>query len=160
MAVFHYVMLRAFAHETEDPARVKGALRTAAQDDRIVPKETFADGSHGNRIVILESEVKSAPAVKRLFAQLAADDPEGFRHVVQTARERVDEHLNLHFRLDKQEAAQGRLRIAGDDDAITVRGKIRSFESKRSAASLETPLRDLQAFLLGVGRAPASDAGQ
>lgn len=156
MAVFHYVMLRAFAHETEDPARVKAALRLASQDERIQPKETFADGSHGNRILILESEVKSAPAVKRMFAQLAADDPEGFAHVVRTARERVDEHLNLYFRLDKQQAAQGRLRIAADDDAITVRGKIRSFESKRSAASQESPRRELDEFLLGVTPAPSA----
>lgn len=143
-------MLRAFAHETEDPAKVKDALRAAAQDERIAPKETFVDGSHGNRIVILESEVKSAPAVKRMFAQLAADDPEGFAHVVRTARERIDDHLNLHFRLDKQEAARGRLRVASDDDAITVRGKLRSFESKRSASSHEGPIRDLETFLLGV----------
>lgn len=154
MAVFHYVMLRAFAHETEDPARVKDALRVAANDDRVVPRETFAEGSHGNRIVILESEVKGAPAMKRMFAQLASDDPEGFQHVVRSARERVDEHLNLHFRLDKQEAAQGRLRLASDDDAITVRAKLRSFEPKRSAPSHEGPMRDLEAFLLGV-RPPA-----
>ena len=150
MAVFHYVHLRAFSHETEDPARVVAALRHAAQDERVSFSETRVDGSHGNRIVILDGEVKNAAAQKRLFAALARDDPEGFAHVVATLRERVDENLNLHFRLDKQEAFAGRVSLAKDDDAITIRGKIRSFESKRSGAGAEATLPDVEAFLEGA----------
>ena len=149
MAVFHYVQLRAFAHETEDPAKVKAALQNASHDGKAAVSETKVEGSHGNRILILETDVKSAPAAKELFASLARDDPRGFRHVVATARERVDENLNFHLRLDKQEAYSGRLVLASDDDAITVRGKIRSFESKRSAAGLESSLQRLEAFLSG-----------
>lgn len=149
MAVFHYVHFRAFAHETEDPAKVKAALVHAAHDERMPVSETKVEGSHGNRILILETDVKSAPAAKQLFGALARDDPRGFEHIMRTARERVDENLNFHFRLDKQAALGGRLVLASDDDAITVRAKIRSFESKRSPAGLETSLQQLEAFLSG-----------
>ena len=154
MAVFHYVHLRAFAHETEDPARVAAALRTAAQDE-VPVEETRAEGSHGNRILILDAEVKSAPAAKRIFGALLRDDPHGFDEMERTLRDRVDENLNVHFRLDKQEAYLGRVVLSRGEDAITVRGKVRSFESKRSGAPLETSLQQLEAFVLGVrARAP------
>jgi len=150
VAVFHYLALRAFAHETEDPARVKTALRFAAHDERVALEETHVEGSHGNKIVILETEVKAAPAVKKLFGQLATDDPRGFEQLLRTWRERVDDNLNFHLRLDKQDAARGRMALAQDDDAITVRGKIRSFETKRSGSDHAASLRDLEAFFLGI----------
>jgi RNA binding exosome subunit len=159
MAVFHYVHLRAFAHETEDPAKVQGALRQAAQDE--VPiRETYVDGSHGNRIIILDAEVKSAPGAKRLFGALMKDDPRGFEEVAGTLRERLDENLNLHLRLDKQEAALGRVALARGDDAITVRAKIRSFESKRSGFPLESSLQQLEAFILAVRNPRGASGGQ
>ena len=170
MALFHYVQLRAFAHETEDPTKVKAAMVNAAHDAKASVAETRAEGTYGNRILILEADVKSAPAAKQLFGALARDDPRGFAHIVSTARDRLDENLNFHMRLDKQEAYGGRVVLATDDardrgrglaetqrfgvDAITVRGKIRSFESKRSAAGLESSLQQLEAFLSGFS-APA-----
>lgn len=159
MAVFHYVHLRAFAHETEDPARVLTALRQAAQDETARFEETRADGTYGNRIGILDGELKSAPAHKRLFAALARDDPEGFAHIAATLRDRIDENLNLHLRLDKQEAYLGRVALARDDDAITVRAKIRAFGADRSETGLETALPALEAFFLGV-QPRESSAGQ
>ena len=159
MAVFHYVHLRAFAHETESIPKVVAALRYVAQDPAAKFEDTHVEGSHGNKIVILDGEVKSAPAIKRLFSALGRDDPPSFDHIVRTARERVDEHLNLHFRLDKQTAAQGRLVLASDDDAITVRAKIRSFESKRAGTALEGSLRDLEAFFSAL-TAPSRTVGQ
>lgn len=159
MAVFHYVHLRAFAHETEDLPRVVTAVRQAAQEDLAV-QETYVEGTHGNRIVILEADVKSAPGAKRMFAALQRDDPDGFGDVVRTARDRLDENLNFHLRLDKQEAYQGRVRLARDDDAITVRAKIRSFESKRSGSPLESAFQQLEAFLLGVAAPRGTPVGQ
>lgn len=146
MATFHYLQLRAFAHETEDPAKVRQALDTAAQGE--VPwTETPVDGSHKNRILILEGEMKSAPAAKRLFQGLLRDDPEGFRRLREEAPRRLDEHLNFYLRLDKQEAYLGRLRLAQDEDAIAVRGKIRFFGAKRAGAAEAPALAQVEAFL-------------
>lgn len=159
MAVFHYVHLRAFAHETEDASKVHTALRNAVQDESARFEETRADGSHGNRIMILDGDVKSAPAIKRMFAALQRDDPEGFAHVVATARERIDENLNLHLRLDKQEAYLGRLTLAKGDDAITVRGKLKAFDKKRDGSGLEDSLQQMEAFLQALAT-PRQSVGQ
>ncbi|HVM45911.1 MAG TPA: RNA-binding domain-containing protein [Candidatus Thermoplasmatota archaeon] len=156
MALFHYVHFRAFAHETEDEGKVRAALLHAAQDARASVQETRVDGSHGNRILILETDVRSGAAEKHVFSALARDDPGGFERVARTLRERVDENLSFHLRLDKQEAFGGRSVLATDDDAITVRGKIRLFGSKRSTDGLERSLQQLEAFFLGVGSPSAS----
>lgn len=147
MATFHYLQLRAFAHETEDPAKVRQALANAAQGGEVPWSETQVEGSHKNRIVILEGELKSAPAAKRLFQGLARDDPQGFRRLREEADRRIDEHLNFYLRLDKQEAFLGRLRLAQDEDAITVRGKIRFFGAKRAGAAEAGAAAEVAAFL-------------
>ena len=151
VATFHYLHLRAFAHETEDPAKVRAALDAASGGD--VPwSETAVDGSHKNRILILEGELKSAPAAKRLFHGLLRDDPQGFRRLRDEAPRRVDENLNFHLRLDKQEAFLGRLALAHGDDAITIRGKIRFFGSKRSGSADEEAAAEVVAFLDKVSK--------
>lgn len=147
MAVFHYVQLRAFAHATEDPEKVRLAMRTVAGEDKVAFEEAPVEGSHGNRILILEADVRSAPAAKRLFRTLARDDPEGFARVREEAARRLDENLNFHLRLDKQEACLGNLRLSATDDAITVRAKVRSFSSRRSGAGADEALDKLTSFL-------------
>lgn len=147
MATFHYLHLRAFAHETEDPAKVRQALAHATPGTEVAWGETPVEGSHKNRILILEGEVKSAPAAKRLFAGIARDDPSGFRRLRTESDRRVDEHLNFYLRLDKQEAYKGRLVLAQDEDAITVRGKIRFFGTKRDGAAEATAAAEVSAFL-------------
>jgi RNA binding exosome subunit len=152
VAVFHYLHLRAFAHQTEDPDKVKTALVRAAQAEpgKLEVTTSAAEGSHGNRIVILDAEQRSAPATKRLFEALLRDDPAGFRRMVDETPRRLDEHLNFHFRLDKQEAFLGRLRLATDEDAITLRGKLRSFAPKRSGIGDGPAIADLTTFLQGL----------
>lgn len=147
MAVFHYLALRAFAHETEEPDRVRAALRQAAQSADLALQETEVEGGHKNRIRILEGEVRSSPVVKRIFQRLARDDPDGFKRIETDAVRRTDDQLNFYFRLDKQQAYLGRLRLGWTDDAITARGKIRSFQSKRSGAQAEEATQLLAEFL-------------
>lgn len=148
LALFHYLHLRAFAHETEDPEKVRVAMRHAVGVDAkdLDFEETEVEGSHKNRIRILEAEVRGA-IEKQFFAALQRDDPQGYDSIRRHARERLDEHLNFYLRLDKQEAYLGRVKLAEGDDAITVRAKVKSFASKRSQAGLEEPLRQLEAFL-------------
>ena len=160
MATFHYLSLRAFAHETEDPARVRAALQHVVAGAEVSVEETAVEGSHKNRIRILEAELKSAPAVKRVFAALAADDPRGWARLLREVDQRLDENLNFYLRLDKQAAYQGRTMLAGDDDAITVRGKIRSFQSKRSGEAQQGAHADLLEFLQGVNARASGSFGQ
>lgn len=150
--MFHYLRFRAFAHETEDPAKVLAALRTAAQDEDTSVEETRVEGSHGNRILILEGEVRSAAAQRRVFAALERDDPAGYATLARTLRKRLDENQNLHWRLDKQKAARGQIVLAQDDDAIVVRAKLRSFGPERKASGFEASLQRLEALLQAPGR--------
>jgi RNA binding exosome subunit len=147
VATFHYLHLRAFAHETEDPAKVRQALDHVVAGTEAAWTETSVEGSHKNRVLILEGEVKSAPAAKRLFGGLARDDPPGFRRLREEAARRVDEHLNFYLRLDKQEAYLGRTLLAQDEDAITVRGKIRFFGTKRDGLAEAAAAAQVAAFL-------------
>jgi RNA binding exosome subunit len=146
VATFHYLHLRAFAHETEDPAKVRQALDHAV-DGAGTWTETPVEGAHKNRILILDGEVKSGPAAKRLFEGLARDDPDGFRRLREEASRRVDEHLNFYLRLDKQEAYLGRTMLAVNEDAITVRGKIRFFGAKRDGGAEAAAAAEVVAFL-------------
>ena len=137
MPVFHYLHFRAFAHETDDPEKVRRALRHAIHDDRVALEESFAEGQNGNRILILDADAKSAQSERALFASLRQDDPEAGARLVEELPRRLDENGNFHVRLDKQEASLGRVRLATGDDAILVRGKLRVFrqvEGSREAA--------------------------
>lgn len=153
MALFHYLHLRAFAHETEDPEKVKQALRTVAQSPDLAVEETRVDGSHGNRILILEAQVKAGQTERRVFAALARDDPGSLDRLRREAPRRLDEHLNFHVRLDKQEAYAGTLRLTTSDDAVTVRGKLRSFPKKGVDPAAEAS-QALDAFLGGLAGGP------
>lgn len=146
MALFHYLHLRAFAHETEDPARVKQALANVAQGAALDLAETRVEGSHGNRILILEGQAKAGQTERQLFRALERDAPGTLARLREEAPRRLDEHLNFHVRLDKQEAFAGRLVLATGDDAVTVRGKVRSFP-KRGADPQAEAARAVDAFL-------------
>ena len=151
MPVFHYLHLRTFAHGTEDPEKVRRAMAVIASDEKLSPAETPVEGSHGNRIVILEIEVRSAKAERALFANLSRDDPAGFAKLEHELERRLDENLNFHVLLDKQEASLGRIVLATDDDAVTVRAKVRSFgKSSDSQARAREDVRTL----LGRSRSP------
>ena len=157
VATFHYLAIRAFAHETEDPAKVKAALANVAHGAEISLEETVVDGSHKNQIRIFEGELKNANAAKSLFAQLSKDDPRGYAQLRAESDKRLDEHLNYYLRLDKQDAFLGRMRIAQDEDAITIRGKIRSFEAKRSGSPLVAAREELDRFFASVDATAARE---
>ena len=153
MPLFHYLHLRAFAHETEDPEKVRQALRNVAQGAAVELEETKAEGSHGNRILILEVQAKSGQTERKLFAALARDDPGSVERLRREVPRRLDDHLNFHLRLDKQEAYQGRLRVTASDDAVTVRAKVRSFPKPGADAHAEA-VQALDAFLSGLAGGP------
>ena len=155
VATFHYLRYRAFAHETEDRERVRKAVLHAAHAEKAVAlDETEVEGSHKNRILILEAEVTGAPAAKRMFAGLARDDPDGFARLRTELPSRLDEHHSFYLRLDKQEAYLGRTKLARDEDAIVVRGKVRTFGAKRGLDPAHLAVTEMEAFLSGIAARP------
>lgn len=154
MALFHYLHLRAFAHETEDPERVRAALRNIVQGAPLDLEETTAEGAHGNRVLILEAQAKAGQTERKLFAALARDNPGSLARLRAEAPRRLDEHLNFYVRLDKQDAYQGRLVLTASDDAVTVRGKLRSFPKAGADPHVEAA-QALDAFLSALAASPS-----
>ena len=152
MALFHYLHLRAFVHETEDEEKVKQALRNVAQGASFEVEATRVEGSHGNRILILEAQVKSGQTERKVFGALARDDPGSVERLRQEAGRRLDDHLNFYVRFDKQEAYAGRLRLTTSDDAVIVRAKVRSFPKGVDPSAQAA--QDLDVFLSGLGGGP------
>lgn len=132
---------RTFAHATEDEAKVEQALRFASGAEEI--KRSSTTGYHGNPIVVMEARVTDAKSIKALFNQLPAEE---VKQLLDSLERRVDDESFFFLRLDKQEAYQGRLKLAEHEDVIAVRGKVKSYPQSRENA-LKTMRKFLQTML-------------
>lgn len=145
------VGLRAFVHATEDPQKVRAALAFVAGFDLEDEEEAkrfdeqleavSAEGHFRNPIEILELTLKRAAQVRGFWRRML-DDPAIRQGLMQQVDDRLDEELIFWFRLDKQAAASGRLRLAEAQDVVLVRAKLATYPKDR-----ETGLRFLQDLL-------------
>jgi RNA binding exosome subunit len=124
----HYVDLRTFAYATEDEKRVEDALRYFLPEDQEIEREE-STGYHGDRIVVLSTRLKRADEVRYVFEQIA--DTVDFGTLREELDDRVTEHTELFFRLDKQAAFGGRAELG---EGITFRAKIEAYPATREAA--------------------------
>ncbi|WP_236993894.1 RNA-binding domain-containing protein [Methanomassiliicoccus luminyensis] len=120
---------RTFAHATEDEAKVEQALKFASGAEEI--KKSSTVGYHGNPIIVLEARVTDAKGIKAFFSGLPKED---VKDLLDSLEKRVDEESFFFLRLDKQEAYQGRLKLADHEDVIAVRGKVKSYPQNRDNA--------------------------
>jgi RNA-binding protein len=147
---FRQVGLRAFVHATEDAQRVRDALAFTAgfdPDDEAQAKqfealleEGVSQGHFRNPIGILELTLKRAALVRRFWDQ-ALGEPEVRGPLAAEVDQRLDDELVFWFRLDKQAAAQGRLRVADGEDVVLVRAKLATYPKDHG-----TGLRFLRGF--------------
>ena len=120
---------RVFCHATENEDRVRRALSFVTGSNEI--RTTKAEGFHGNRILIFETELgakesmRFAERLKRSGILAALDDRLG---------ERVDEACILHLRFDKQKACMESLELAEHDDVIAMKAKLGTYPRSRRAA--------------------------
>ncbi|OYT63528.1 exosome subunit [Methanosarcinales archaeon ex4572_44] len=141
--MFHYVVLHAIVHSTEDVKRVTSALRfLLPMDDGYVVEESQVEGHYGNEIALLEAKVTNKRDVKR-FVDLLCDRllPGDLSRLRSELVDRVDDECMLHIRFDKQEAFMGRLALAKGQDVISARLKIKAYPaSKENALSIVSDL--------------------
>jgi len=124
----HYVDLRTFAYATEDEQRVEEAVRYVLPEDHEIEREE-STGYHGDRIVVLSTRLERADEVRHVFDRIAETvDLAGLRDELD---DRVTEHTELFFRLDKQAAFNGRAELG---EGITFRAKIEAYPATREAA--------------------------
>lgn len=113
---------RVFVYGTEDEERVVGALldvlgrgHDPAARGRLT--RSRIKGHYGTEILLYEGTAKSPKDLRRTFERLRSSAP-----LVRTLRDefaaRVDEDRVLHFRLDKQDAVDGKLVLGAGGDTI------------------------------------------
>ena len=121
--VYRELTAEAFCHATEGEDRVARALATVAPGVRA---ERRALGGHfGQPLVRLTVTCREGPEIAAAVARLkAASGPE----IARTAARRLSEDRTLHLRLEKQAAAEGRLRLcdASQGDVVVVRLRVRA----------------------------------
>ncbi len=121
--------LEVFCHATEEEEKVLQAFRNALPEklrDKKADTEVLR-GLYGNKILKFSLKLarrESRDFVEHLKNNLPEDDR---RRLVSEASERID-GSGFFFRLDKQEAYHGGLKLAGSgEDTIGVRLTIETF---------------------------------
>jgi RNA binding exosome subunit len=125
----HYLTFRAFCQATEDEKKVMSAIGFVSGSDEITV--TKSHGFHGNPILILEAIVKSRKRIDSIFHSLGS---QCLRELRETLESRLDDDANFFFRLDKQAAYEGKVVLAGPDDVIAVKGKVKAYPNNRDRA--------------------------
>mgnify|MGYP001474918182 CR=1 FL=1 len=130
--MIHRVTFRAFVASTEDDGKVREALSLFVPPESI--SEISVAGHFGNEILVLTSTLRKREGLK-FFDRLREALPEGeMKRLRREADLRVDDDCKLHFRLDKQAAYQGEVRLAGSGDAISVCAHLESYPARRERA--------------------------
>ncbi len=137
---FHYLTFRAFCQATEDEAKVRAALKFVSGSDDVSVTKSY--GFHGNPIIILETEVKSKKRIDSIFLALGHSN---LRELRDTLELRLDDESNFFFRLDKQEAAEGRIVVTTNADVIAIKGKVKAYPNNR-----ENAMRALAEYFEGL----------
>lgn len=126
---FHWLRVQIFCYATENPEIIsetmEALLGTSDFDREISVSE------HGNEIMIFSCRMTKQKEFKALFSRLGDEVIDGIKGDIEN---RVDEDCTFYIRLDKQEAVQGRYRIAHHGDVIAITGKVQSHPARKEVA--------------------------
>ena len=126
--MFHWIRLRAFVYATEDREKVIQAMNNLVEGE---PKISHAEGAYGDPIEILEISGKRDRIAKDIISKM----PDAERKaLLETLESRTDDDSIFHFRIDKQEAYLGNIRLGSGGDVIGVEMKMESYPSSRERA--------------------------
>jgi RNA binding exosome subunit len=138
--MFHWIRLRAFVYATEEREKVLEAMRNVMDGDVRI---SHAEGAYGDPIEIIEMSGKRDRDVKKIISSMDESDR---KSLFDTVDDRTDDDSVFHFRLDKQEAHLGNLRLASGGDVIGVELKLQSYPASREKA-IESMRKFLEALL-------------
>jgi RNA binding exosome subunit len=127
---FQALHARTLCHATEDVDKVKQAFTSAIGDTDIEISKT--EGHHGNLILMIEAVLKDDEKIDEFFERFSDSDLDA---IVQTLPSRVDDACNLFIRIDKQAAYAGNIKMATNEDVISVRLRVRSFPARSELAA-------------------------
>ncbi len=126
---FSSLNVRAICHSTEDIEKVRQSVLNALGEIEL--QVTIAKGHHGNQMEIIEARTVKMRDIDRVFDRMQAGDLE---EIDRTIESRIDDSCNLFLRLSKQDAFRDIIRLAAEDDAISIKMKIRAYPAKRENA--------------------------
>ncbi|MCL2317512.1 MAG: exosome protein [Methanomassiliicoccaceae archaeon] len=127
---FHWLRIRVFCYATENEELIHEKMTEFLGTDEF--ECDIADSEHGNRIVILSSEISKQKEVAKVFTSLGQ---EMIAEISGNIEERIDDDCVFFLRLDKQEFVQGRYRIAHHGDVLSMTGKIASHPARKEIAA-------------------------
>lgn len=138
---YHWIRLRATCHPTEDLAKVQAAVRFVAGVPDLELRDEAMDTHHGGTVHVVEGLLEKSRAVRDVLGRVLAL-PGARDDLAGTAEARTDDEGVVYLRVDKQEAAQGRLALTRGEDAVQMRLKFETYPATREAA-----LESLRALL-------------
>ena len=116
------LLVEAFAHATEDPAKIKQAISAIVPNLDTGLQVEALRGHYDNPILLLRIRIEDRDQVEQTLSLL--------REKIQleqkeTLTEEFDQHIDergwLYLRLDKQELYLGRIIFSDGDDVVKVR---------------------------------------
>lgn len=140
--MIHYIYLRTSAQATEDPEKVRSALKLllpppgrSAKKDSTMVHEIVTTGYHGNPIILMEAELNRNKDCQYVFDRIREHlGPAGISRLATELENRVDDDCNLYIRFNKQEAYMGKLITTAKSDSILVRIKIKAYPARADNA--------------------------
>ncbi|MCK4758133.1 MAG: hypothetical protein KAS67_06765 [Thermoplasmata archaeon] len=127
---FLRVHFRTFVHATESEDKVREALAYIAGDTEI--EATRTDGHFGNPIIILEAAITRKREIKDFFISLKNTGI--IEKLLEEIDDRMDEHCNLHFRVDKDIALEEKIVLARGKNVIDISLKTAAYPANRENA--------------------------
>ena len=116
------VQIEAFAHATEDPAKVIQAISNIIPNPEIELQTENLRGHYDNPILLLRLKLENHQRVEQILATLRDKlGPETKELLSSELAQHTDERGWLYLRLDKQELYRGRLAFSSGDDAVKLR---------------------------------------
>jgi RNA binding exosome subunit len=131
--MIHYILFRTQSHVTEDVGRVRQALSSVLPADTPIEEEE-TEGYFDNPIIILRARLEKK-AAQRYLDFLTSRLPESdLKELIKELPERVTDDCDFFFKLSKQDAYLGDVRITYAEDAVALRARVEAYPAKKEIA--------------------------
>lgn len=104
------------------------------EDEEVSIDTSYAEGLHGEDIVVLEWMCDKERNINMFIKRLVANLEDEVLEELATQTDRFDDDLNFYIRLDKEGFEKGEWSIVTSGDCIHIRIHIAAYPAKRSAA--------------------------
>lgn len=137
---FHWLRIQVFCYATENEDLIHDTMVELLDNDEFDVE--VCDSEHGNRMIILQQELKKQKEFVALFSKFPQKLIDA---VIDDIENRIDDDCVFYLRLNKQKAVQGEYAIAHHGDVISVTGKVVSHPARKEIA-----VANLTEFLKGI----------